>query len=87
MNNEALIRVMMTNFQRHELERVLDIKQTVDAGSPLAEYDIAFMGQLCQEAIDSMRLVGEFPEYQNVFVQAVQLFKEITEKGLANEAR
>lgn len=83
--DDAMIQLMMTNFQRHQLERVLDIKQKVDGGGLLADYDRDFLNELCQEALDSMRLVEKFPEYQNVFAQAIHLYKEITDKALENE--
>jgi hypothetical protein len=84
---QALMAVMMTNFQHNQLERVLDIKQEVDAGRLLMDYDLDFMAELCGDAQDSIALIRRFPEYQEVYIKAIGLFREIAYKAMENERR
>ena len=77
---------LLNRFTKQTLPKVLEIKERVDRGEILTEWDIYFLNKLVNErVIEVMPLVDRNPEYQEVYAKAVHICKEITEKALLNE--
>lgn len=77
----ALIERMRTQRLPHALE----IKSRVDAGECLVERDLTFLHEVFATAEQIKPLVERHPEYQAIYLQALDLYKSITEKALENE--
>ena len=83
--SESLIEVLVERFEKHQLERILRLKQQVVDGGLFSEYDRDFLDGVCREAMESKYLVDKFPQYQPLFAQVVHLYREITTMALKNE--
>ena len=91
MSNEisdiGLIEVLLQRLEKQRLPRLLDIEKKVDAGEPLLDEDLAFMEDAIIDGRKAMPLIDRHPEYQNLAVQVVELYKKITDKALQIEKR
>ena len=81
----GIMEVLIERFQQQRLPRALDLKEKVDRGEPLDEWDTAFLEEVLEDAEEAKLLVDKHPEYQDLYARAVHLYKEITEKALENE--
>lgn len=76
---------LLERFTTQTLPKALEIKNRVDHGELLDRWDIDFLHKLSERAEEIRPLVDRHPEYQELYAQAVHLYKEITERALLNE--
>jgi hypothetical protein len=81
----GVILALVERFNEQRLPRAIELKKRVDNGECLSEHDIAFLEEVFREANHIMPLVDKHPEWQTTASRAISLYKEITEKALANE--
>lgn len=84
---EGVAYTLLERFEKYRLPRTLDIKARVDLGEPLSEADIAYLERVMSDAEEVRRLVEKNPAYEKLYTRAVTLYREITEKALANEQK
>jgi hypothetical protein len=85
LENDALAVVLLERLRTQRLPRAIDIKEKVDSGETLDEYDIAFLEEVLTDAERIRPYVDLQPEYQDISARVIHLYHEITEKALANE--
>ena len=76
---------LMERFKTQRLPRILEIKEQVDQGNRLGEYDRLFLEEVIKDAQRNIRQVEEIPECQHMFIQLAHLYKQIMDKALENE--
>jgi hypothetical protein len=76
---------LVERFNKQRLPRANELKERVDKGERLSDQDIAFLEEVFKDANHIMPLVDKHPEWQKTASRAISLYKEITEKALANE--
>lgn len=76
---------ILERFAKQTLPKVYEIKKRVDSGERLDQWDIDYLQQLAERTEEIKPLVDRNPQYQEMYAQAVHLYKEITEKALVNE--
>ncbi len=81
----GVILALMQRFNEQRLPETLAIKKRVEQGECLTEHDIAFLEKVFSDANHVMPLIDRHPELQPIATRAVSLYKEITERALANE--
>ena len=80
----GIIQVLLERFERQRLPRLLELKEKVDKGEPLDDWDTTYLEEVFEDAREAKPLVDQHPELQNLYARAVHLYNEITEKGLEN---
>jgi hypothetical protein len=81
----GVILALVERFNQQRLPRAMELKKRVDKGECLKDQDIAFLEEVLKDANHIMPLVDKHPEWQKTASRAISLYKEITEKALANE--
>ena len=76
---------LMERFRTQRLPRILEIKEQVDQGNRLGEYDRLFLEEVIKDAQRNIRQVEEIPECQHMFIQLAHLYKQIMDKAVENE--
>ena len=84
-DDAGLIQVLATRMQQQRLPKALDLKKKVDRGETLNEFDIQFLEEVFRDARQGTELVERHPEWQELAIKLLQLYKEITSKALENE--
>ena len=81
----GMLVTLMQRFKTQRLPRIMQIKEQVDQGRRLGEYDRRFLEEVIQDAQRNIRYVEEIPECQQMFIQLAHLYKQIIEKAVDNE--
>jgi len=82
---EGVALVLLNRLNEVRLPRALAIKEQVDRGEPLSDSEIAFLDRVFDEAIANQAQWEKHPELSEIISKLAGLYKEITEKALANE--
>lgn len=69
------------------LPRALEIKERVDLGEVLTDYDISFLEEVFNDAREIGPILSQNPQYQDIAARVISLYKEITTKALENQQR
>ncbi len=81
----GMIQVLAERLETQRLPRALSIKEKVDSGEVLDEFDIEFLEQVFEDANSIKPLIDRHPEWQPLAVKLIALYKEITAKALENQ--
>ena len=80
--------ILITLLQRMEKRRIpnaLALKEKVDRGEPLNDYDIKFLTGVTNDLKKTRPLAERNPEYQPLIAGFIDLCQEISDKALENE--
>ena len=81
----GLITVLLQRLETQRLPRALSLKDKVDRGEVLDDFDIGFLEEVFADTSNVRPLVAQHPEYQDLVARMMTLYKEITDKALENE--
>lgn len=81
----GVIAVLAKRMVEERLPKALAMKERVDRGGLLNDLDLAFLEQIVADAGQVRPLMQKDPRVLEVAGRMVQLYKEITERALANE--
>ena len=83
--DEALIEVILERFNNIRFPRARDIKEKIEKGETLNEFDIEFFKEVFDDIKNNLHLVEADEELQSLVAKFIQFNEEITEKALENE--
>jgi len=92
MNNsdkdKGVIEVILERMGKHRLPRLIQIRDNLNTGQKLSDYDIEFLEEVFCDTQDNHHLAkdSEDEDLQTMFIKVVDLYKEIIEKAAENEA-
>jgi hypothetical protein len=81
----GIIVALLERLNNYYLPRAIDLKQQVDRGGCLTQYDLQFLKTAISESGESRRLAKKHPQYQQLVDQMMHLYSEIASKSLVNE--
>lgn len=81
----GMLAVLIERFETQRLPRALDLKEKVDKGGRLDDFDLAFLEDVFSDSQEIQPLMERHPEHQEIAAKMMGLYREITEKALANE--
>jgi hypothetical protein len=85
--DKGIAQVLMVRLESQRLPRALKLKEKVDRGERLSEFDIQFLKRAMQEGQQARTLAAKLPQYQDVVNRMAALYDEITRKGAENEKK
>jgi hypothetical protein len=83
--DEGVITALLERLEKQRLPRAIGLKERVDNGEKLTEYDIEFLKSVFNDANNIKPLLDRHPEYQDLTEQLIHLYHDITEQALKNE--
>jgi hypothetical protein len=81
------IQALLERLTKQRLPYALELRDKVDRGERLSDYDTDFLKSVLEEARSIPQLATKHPEYENLVGQLLGLYTHITSKGLENEER
>jgi hypothetical protein len=78
------IQVLLNRLNDHRLPRALSLKEKVDRGEQLDDYDMQFLKDVFADAQGAIALAGKNPEFQPLVARLMALYGEITSKAVEN---
>jgi hypothetical protein len=79
--------VLLERLDKERLPRALALKEKVDRGETLSDYDFRFLKDVFGDANKIKPLLDRHPEYQDLATRVIHLYNEITKKALENEEK
>jgi len=76
--------VIVERLQTQRLPRALVMKEKVDRGELLDDFDLSLLQEVLKDATTIRPLVEAHPEWKELAAKMSGLYKEIAEKGLEN---
>jgi hypothetical protein len=83
--DDGLIVVLAERLETQRLPRALSLKEKVDAGGILNEFDISFLEEVIEDVRKIHPLVERAPEWQPVVTKMLNLYNEIAAQAVENE--
>lgn len=81
----GVLLALIERFEQQRLPRATALKAKVDRGELLSDEDIAFLKQVFEDAQHVKPFLRKHPDWQPLVMRAVELYKAIMDKALANE--
>ena len=81
----GVLAVLAKRMVEERLPKALALKERVDKGEVLNELDLNFLEQVVKDANSNRALMRDEPRVLEVAGRMMELYREITEKALANE--
>ena len=81
----GLLSVLIERLESQRLPRAFVLKDKVDRGETIDEFDLAFLQEVLADATKIKALIERHPEHQELVSKLFGLYREISEKALANE--
>ena len=81
----GVIEVLLERLEKQRLPRALALKEKVDRGERLDDFDIAFLEEVFADATTLRSIVSRHHELDALVGRVAHLYNEITSKALENE--
>jgi hypothetical protein len=87
IEDTGMIEALLQRLNDFRLPRLLELKERVDRGETMSEYDIEFLEGVLADAHSAVPLSDRHKELQPLAAKMTALYHEITSKALENEAK
>lgn len=77
----------MDRLNNWRLPRALRLKERVDRGEKLTDYDLTFLKKIVEDGRHAASMGGNHPELESLISKLTDLYSHITRKALENEQK
>jgi phosphoenolpyruvate synthase/pyruvate phosphate dikinase len=85
--DQGIILVLLERFNKHRHPRALALKQKVDSGELLNDFDHQLIKEVQEDGKKVRALIERNPEYKDLAAEIMNLWNEIIEKDLENHKK
>lgn len=85
--DKGMIMVLLERFNKQRLPRALALKEKVDSGELLDDYDHKYIKELQKDTSEVMLIIERNPEYKDLAANIINLYKQIIEKDIENQKK
>lgn len=85
IHDAGVIQALVERLNTQRLPFALELKERVDQGETLSDYDLGKLEEVLADAQTIQPLLDRHPEYQDLAGRILHLYKEILEKAMENE--
>ena len=85
--DKGVIMVLLERFNKQRLPRALALKEKVDSGELLDDYDHKYIKELQKDSSEVMLIIERNPEYKDLAANIINLYKQIIEKDTENRTK
>jgi len=83
----GIIQTLLDRFNTQRWPMMLALKEKVDQGETLSDYDISKLDEIFADTQTIQPLIERHPEYQALVSRVLHLYKEILDKATENEKK
>lgn len=77
----------MDRLNNWRLPRALRLKERVDRGEKLTDYDLTFLKKILEDGRNAAAMSSSHPELESLISKLTDLYSHITRKALENERK
>lgn len=85
--DKGVAQVLLMRLEAERLPYALKLKDKVDRGERLSDFDTQFLKRGIREGREARALAAKLPQYQEIVDRMAKLYDEITRKGAENEQK
>jgi uncharacterized small protein (DUF1192 family) len=85
--DKGVAQVLLMRLEAERLPYALKLKDKVDRGERLSDFDTQFVKRGIKEGSQARALAAKLPQYQEIVDRMARLYEEITRKGAENEQK
>ena len=83
----GVIYVLLDRFNKQLYPKALEIKQKMNAGQPINEFDLGHLQHVLAELRDLKSLIHRNPEYGELAASIMSLYAQLAKQALENERK
>jgi hypothetical protein len=83
----GVVAVLAKRMTEERLPKALALKERIDRGGVLSEFDLTFLEQVLEDAKKIKPIMHKDPKVLEVAGRMIELYAEITTKALENEKK
>lgn len=84
-DDAGLAQVLLDRFEKQRLPRISEIKEQLDRGNKLNEFDIEYLSEALHDAKTLFPFLERHPEYKALLSSVFHYYKLITDEALEVE--
>ncbi|TNF98576.1 MAG: hypothetical protein EP297_07640 [Gammaproteobacteria bacterium] len=85
LHKAGVVVILLQRLENYCLPRALKIKEKVDLGGLLDEFDIDFMEEMFSEISESRSVIQRDQECERLAASMMQLYMQIADQAMLNE--
>ena len=85
LKDRGIYMAILLRFEKYTLPRTVAIKEKVEQGAKLEDYDIDFLKKVLSNIQRYKSLIDRHPEYHDIESRAIWMYTQIIDLALKNE--